>query len=153
MRSMPERFEYADNLYYVWGFHGLLVIDATSHTEAQASYSTHFNCDVTMVEHCMLVPDPEAWATPWPDPDPGPHACGYDDPSSGDNCEVCNAIPRYFPTTQVDPFDPRVARIALEADKAAVEARADQMLSYQRDQYGASLGSSPPTEPDPHPRS
>ncbi len=31
--------EYADNLYYVWGFHGILVIDASSHTEAQGVYS------------------------------------------------------------------------------------------------------------------
>ncbi len=84
----------------------------------------------------MLVPDPTLWATPWQDPEPGSHECGYDDPAGGDNCVVCNPIPTYFPTTEVDPSDPRVLSIALEANKAAVEARVDQMLAHQRDKYG-----------------
>lgn len=132
---MTERAEFADNLYYVWGFQGLLVIDAISHTEAQDIYCDHYRCDVTAIEHCMKVPDPEEWATQWHEPKPRPHACCYDDPASDDNCEVCNVIPNYFPTTEVDPSDPRVASIDLEADKASVEARVDQIQAYQRDRY------------------
>jgi hypothetical protein len=133
---LNEEAEYGDDLYYVWGFHGLLVVDAISHTDAQGLYCGYYGCDVTMIEHCMLVPDPEAWATRWEQPEVGPHVCGYDDPEGDDNCEVCNQIPNYFPTIQVDPSDPRIASIDLEADKAAVEARVDQMLAYQRDKYG-----------------
>jgi hypothetical protein len=150
---VPEGPEYADNLYYVWGFNGLLVIDACSHTEAQGSYGAYFGCDVTMIEHCMLVPEPEAWGTKWQEPDIGPHVCGYDDPECDDNCEICNPIPNYFPTTQVDPSDPRVASIDLEADKAAVEARVDQMLAYQRDRDGQGAGSASPPQADANPTS
>lgn len=134
---MTDPVEYGDNLYYVWGFHGLLLIDAESHTEAQESYGYYYKCDVSMIEHCMRVPDPEIWATRWEEPEIGPHECIADDNDDDDSVRcICDPLIPWFPTREVDPKDPRVAWIDLESDKAALEARVDQTLAYQRDKYG-----------------
>ncbi|KGN30526.1 hypothetical protein N802_06835 [Knoellia sinensis KCTC 19936] len=136
---MTGGIEYAGYLYYVWGFHGLFLIDAESHTDAQEVYSEHHDCDVTMIEHCMRVPDPDVWGTQWDEPDVGPHECVDEEPwNTGDNyvrC-ICNPALPYLSPIAVDPKDPRVASIDLEREKAASEAGADQMLANLRDRYG-----------------
>ena len=120
---------YADNLFLVFGFHGIALIDAESFTEAQARYAGHFNCDQTMIEHTMLAPDHQLWANY--QPDPPQHECSYD--SNADDCEVCDQPLESFYLMEIPASDSRLNGIDLEADKADVLARADQQSALWRD--------------------
>lgn len=143
---MEESREYEDGLYYVWGFHGLLLVDAISHTEAQDMYCGFHQCDSTMIEHCMMVPDPGVWASRRGDPDVAlsPHGdeCGAYD---RDECEPCRAFWALhpFPSTVVDPADPRLNGIDVEVEKTALEARMDQRVSWSRENDGYWHGPEP----------
>ncbi|MDF2092582.1 hypothetical protein P0Y31_09515 [Knoellia sp. 3-2P3] len=138
MNDLPE---YCGELHLVFGFHGILLVDAESHIDAQAQYTGFHSCDVTMVEHCMLAPRPERWGIRWQEPPVPVHACGYDiDPHGDDLCEVCDVPLPYMESREIDPKDERLADIDLEADKASVAARIDQMLAHWRDRYGSGAG-------------
>jgi hypothetical protein len=131
MSDLPE---YCGSLFLVFGFHGILLVDTESHTDAQAICTGFHHCDVTMIEHCMMPPDPSVWGVPRKEPDPSDHACGYDiDPDGEEQCEICDAPIPYMEPRAVAPSDPRLADIDLEADKARVMANADQLQARWRD--------------------
>lgn len=133
MSDLPP---FEDCLYYVWGFYGILVLDALSHTEALEFYASHFHCDKTMVEHVMVVPNIEEWAERPPDPEVAHHHLGCDAANCNCNCDECRIECTYFPTAVVDPKDPRISWINLETEKTALDARLDQSIARSRERGG-----------------
>ena len=133
MDTLPP---YEDALYYVWGLHGVLIIDAISHTEALEFYRHHFAPEPTIVEHVMLVPNVEDWAERPPDPEVDPHHDGCDPETCDCDCAECRIECTYFPTTSVEPDDPRVSWIDLESEIAAHDARVDQTIARSREHGG-----------------
>lgn len=128
--------KYVENLYIVWGFHGILVVDTGSHTDAQWDYCDHYQCDVTMIEHCIRAPDPDDWAMLRVEPTAPPHVCGYES-DDDDSCEVCDSIDHAnMDPIEVDAQDARLEGIDLESIKAAVAAQLDQINAHMREAHG-----------------
>lgn len=130
MSDLPE---YCGELFLVFGFHGILLVDAESHTDAQGAYTGFHRCDVTMIEHCMMPPHPDLWGVRWEEPETPAHDCGYDVDADGqDLCEICDVPLPYMESRRVEPSDPRLDPIDLEAEKARLLARADQLSARWR---------------------
>lgn len=131
---MTDPWPYEEELYLVWGLHGILLVDCDSHVQAMADYRGHFGRD-TVVEHVMLAPNPESWAPrrPEPDPDGAPHP----DCDTGE-CQACHEYYAYkgFPPVEVSPDDPRLAGLDVESLKAELDACIDQRIAWSRD-HGA----------------
>ena len=120
--------EYCGRLYLVFGFDGIFLVDAESHAEAQELYCDYHQCHVTMTEHVMLAPHPKQWGVLWECPPVPEHLCA-DAGTDNDSCRVCDPPLPYMTIAEVDPHDPRIASIDLEADKAAAVSAAEQITS------------------------
>ena len=120
--------EYCGRLYLVFGFDGIFLVDADSPTEAQDFYCDYHQCHVTMTEHVMLAPHPEEWGVLWECPPVPEHVCA-DAGTDDDSCRVCDPPLPYMTSIEIDPNDPRMASIDLEADKAAARVAADQIAA------------------------
>ena len=97
--------EYCGRLYLVFGFDGIFLVDADSHTEAQELYCDYHQCHVTMTEHVMLAPHPEQWGVLWECPPVPEHLCA-DAGTDNDSCRVCDPPLPYMTIAEVDPHDP-----------------------------------------------
>jgi hypothetical protein len=118
--------EYCGRLYLVFGFDGIFLVDADSPTEAQDLYCDYHQCHVTMTEHVMPAPNPEQWGVLWECPPVPEHLC-VDEGTDNDSCRVCDPPLPYMTMAEVDPQDPRMSSIDLEADKAAAREAADEL--------------------------
>ena len=120
--------EYCGHLYLVFGFDGIFLVDADSPAEAQELYCDYHQCHVTMTEHVMLAPQPQEWGVLWECPAVPEHTC-VDAGTDNDACRICDPPLPYMAIIEIDPHDPRMASIDLEADKAAARGTAGQLTA------------------------
>lgn len=120
--------EYCGHLYLVFGFPGILLVDADSHSDAFDEYCAFHDCDGTMVEHFMRAPDPDLWGVPWKSRGVPEHLC-VDAGTDNMDCTICDPPLPYMASIPLDPQDPRLKAIDLEADKATLLAGADQLAA------------------------